>query len=169
MLLGINPEPKADGRAIAAVAAPHELCGIRPRSRVSWIGCRRVLFWRRMSAFSFRRLRAVLLLVAFGLGLATQAFAAGTTTGPVAPAASMNMAAHATSGMTHCAACGQASRSGTVPSCPAALCWNVVAAPAQVARIERTQVIAFAPLPDAPLHGLAVGPEPHPPRFPTIV
>ena len=134
-----------------------------------WIGRWRVLFLRGMSVFPFRRLCTVLLLVAFGSGLATQAFAAGTITGPVAPAASMNVVAHATSGMTHCAACDQASRTGTMPSCPAALCWGVVAAPAQVARIERTQAIAFAPPPDAAPHGLAVGPEPHPPRFPTAV
>ena len=122
-----------------------------------------------MSAFSFRRLCAVLLLVAFGLGLATQAFAAGTTTGPVAPAASMTMVAHVPSGMAHCATCDQANRTGTMPSCPAALCWGVVAAPVQVARIERTQAIAFAAPPNAAPHGLAVRPEPHPPRFPAIV
>ena len=122
-----------------------------------------------MNVFPFRRLRAVLLLVAFGLGLATQAFAAGTTTGPVVPVVSMKMVAHATSGMTHCAACDQTNRSGTVASCPAALCWSVVAAPAQVARIERAQAIVFAPPPDAAPHGLAVRPEPHPPRLSTIV
>lgn len=128
-----------------------------------------MLFLRGMSAFPFRRLCAVLLLVAFGMGLATQAFAAGTMTGPVAPAASTKMVAHDASGMARCAACDQANRTGTMPSCPAALCWGVVAASAQVAHIERTQAIAFAPPPDAAPHGLAVRPEPHPPRFPTIV
>lgn len=122
-----------------------------------------------MSAFFFRRLRAVLLLVAFGLGLATQAFAAGTMIGPVAPVASTKMVAHDASGMMHCPACDQANRTGTMPSCPAALCWSVVAAPAQVARIEHAQAIVFASSPDAAPHGLAVGPEPHPPRFSAVV
>lgn len=122
-----------------------------------------------MCAFSFRRLRAVLLLAAFGLGLATQAFAAGAVTGPATPAAPAKMMAQDASSVMHCTACDQTGRTGTMPNCPAALCWGVVAAPAHVVRVGFVQAAVFAPPPGAAPHGLAVGPEPHPPRFPTTV
>lgn|SRR5690348_2123799 len=123
-----------------------------------------------MSAFSFRRLRAVLLLAAFSLALAGQALAAVTVTVPVMSAASTaKMVMHDSGGVMHCAACDRTNGTATMPSCSAALCWSLVAAPAQVARIEVAQAVVFAPPPDASPHGLAVRPEPHPPRLSTIV
>ena len=124
-----------------------------------------------MSAFSFRRLRAVLLLAAFSLGLASQALAAVTVTVPVRPAASpVKMIMHESGGVMLCAACDLANGAATVPNCPAApFCWGLTALPAQALRVARVAAVAFAPPAIDVVRGIAVRPEPPPPRFLTIV
>lgn len=122
-----------------------------------------------MNAFSFRRLRAVLLLAAFSLGVASQALAAVTVTVPARPAASpVKMIMHDSGGAMPCTACDQANHTGTASVCPAPLCWNTVAAPAQVVRVGFVHAVIFAPSPDAAPHGFAVRPEPPPPRLSAI-
>lgn len=124
-----------------------------------------------MSAFSFRRLCAVLLLTVFSLGLAGQALAAVTVTVPIGPAAApVKMVMHDSGAVMHCAACDRANGAATMPNCPAApFCWALTALPAQAIRAVRVAVVAFAPPAIDVVRGIAVRPEPHPPRFPAIV
>ena len=111
------------------------------------------------------RLRAILLLVAFGLSIAGQALAATAVVDQSAEArAQPTMMINDTGGISHCPGCDRANNAATVPNCAAGICWSLVAVPAQVVRVEILKAVAFALPSDTSPHGIAVRPEPHPPR-----
>jgi len=125
-----------------------------------------------MAGSRFARLRAILLLVAFGLSLAGQAFAATVVADRYAAATAkptMAMMIKGAGGISRCPACDQANTTGMVPNCAVGICWGMVAVPAQAARVERAKSVVFALPPGTFPHGIAVRPEPHPPRSLTSI
>ncbi|MDE2167754.1 MAG: hypothetical protein KGJ66_15620 [Alphaproteobacteria bacterium] len=115
-------------------------------------------------------MRAILLLVAFGLSLAGQALAATVVVDQSAAArATPMMMVTGADGMARCPGCDRANNTGMVPNCAVGICWGLVAVPAQAVRVERLKSVVFALLPDTFSHGIAVRPEPHPPRSLTSI
>src|SRR5579872_1550611 len=113
------------------------------------------------------RLRAILLLVAFGLSIAGQALAATAVADQSAAASTQpTMMVKSTGGISHCPGCDRANNAATMPSCAVALFCGLVAVQAQAARVEILKAVVFAPPTDTFPHGIAVRPEPHPPRSP---
>lgn len=118
----------------------------------------------------FGRFRAILLLVAFGLSIAGQAFAATVVVDQSAAArAKPTMMINDVGGMPHCPGCDQANNTGMVPSCAVGICWGLVAVPAQAVHVDFVKSVVFAQPPYTLPHGIAVRPEPHPPRSLTSI
>ena len=75
------------------------------------------------------RLRAVMLLLAFSLGLAGQAVAGVTMTGQMSAAPGGPVAVMSGGAMGGCSGC-DGGNAATSPTCPLAFCWDFVALPA---------------------------------------
>lgn len=105
------------------------------------------------------RFRVVMLLLAFGLGLAGQiaSSAAMAAQMQVAPTAGM------ATGMD-CPGCPSDQTGGMPASCTVAACWTIPALPAQVGAAERLHQAVFMPSAGLIIAGIATAPEPHPPR-----
>lgn len=109
------------------------------------------------------RFRAIMLLLALGLSLAGQALAGigigdQMSSGPAAAASVVNPGA-----MQSCPDCNGGK--ATAPTrCPVAFCWNFVAIPALAVGVERGALPELVALPYSIYPGIALRPEPHPPR-----
>jgi len=105
------------------------------------------------------RFRIVVLLLAFGLGLA------GQIVSGVAIAAQMQAAANPGIGAAMvCPGCPSDQAGGTAASCTVAACWTIPALPAQGGAAERLPQTVFIPTADVVFAGIATAPEPPPPR-----
>jgi hypothetical protein len=113
-----------------------------------------------MLGLSVSRFRALMLLLAFGLGLA------GEVASTAAMAAQMQGPAQA--GISTGALClgcdSDMQHGGLAPSCMATSCWTVPALPAQSASLEPQPPAVFPASADAIVTGIASAPDPHPPR-----
>ena len=105
------------------------------------------------------RFRVVMLVLAFGLGLA------GQIASSAAMAAQMQVAPNAgmATGMD-CPGCPSDQTGGMAAGCTVAACSTVPALPAQGGATERPQQAVFMPSAELIIAGIATAPEPHPPR-----
>ena len=106
------------------------------------------------------RFRVLILLLAFGLGLAGQLLSGA------AMAAQMQAGAEPgiTTGMD-CPACPSDHGGGMMGSCSVAACWTIPALPTYERIPERPGSQAFVPSVALVIAGIATAPEPHPPRL----
>ena len=104
------------------------------------------------------RLRAFLMILAFGFGLIAQVLM-GTAMAAPMPATGISVTA-----MTECPACAGGDNAALTGGCVVAYCWNMAAVPAQSIGVERGASLAFV-AGHYDLHpGLSSGPDPHPPK-----
>src|SRR5258708_18197423 len=104
------------------------------------------------------RVRAFLMILAFGFGLIAQVLM-GTATAAPMPATGTSVSA-----MTDCPGCAGGDNAALAGGCVVAYCWNTAAVPAQSIGIERGASLAFVAA-HYDLHpGLSSRPEPHPPE-----
>jgi hypothetical protein len=106
------------------------------------------------------RFRVLILLLAFGLGLAGQVMSSA------AMAALMQRPAQADidTGAV-CPGCGTDMQpGGLAPSCMASPCWTIPALPAQCTSLEPGPAAVFPASADAIVTGITAAPDPHPPR-----
>ena len=105
------------------------------------------------------RYRVLVLLLAFGLGLAGQLLSG------VAVAARMQAAA--TPGITTdavCPGCPSDQQCGMNAGCTAAACWTVPALPVQSKIPELQPRVLLTASAEVSIAGIPIAPEPHPPR-----
>jgi hypothetical protein len=113
-----------------------------------------------MLGLSVSRFRALMLLLAFGLGLAGEAAStaamaaqmqgpqAGISTGAICPGCDADM-----------------QRGGLAPSCMSVFCSTIPALPAQSTGLERLPAAVFPASTDVVIAGIASAPDPRPPRI----
>ena len=112
-----------------------------------------------MSGSVISRFRALMLLLAFGLGLA------GQIVSSAAMAAQMQAAAHpGTATGMNCPACPGDQGGGIAASCTIAVCWTIPALPAQGGAAERPPQAVFVRSVELTVAGIATAPDPYPPR-----
>jgi hypothetical protein len=104
------------------------------------------------------RVRAFLMILAFGFGLAAQVLTGAAMATPM-PATGTSVTA-----MTDCPDCPSGDNVAAMGGCVVACCWNMVAVPAQSIAVERVAPPAFA-TGNYDLHpGLSSRPDPYPPK-----
>jgi len=106
------------------------------------------------------RFRVLILLLAFGLGLA------GQISSSAAMAAQVQGPAQAGIGTgTVCPGCdADMQYGGLAPSCMASCCWTIPALPAQSTSLEPGPAAAFPASAGAIITGITSAPDPYPPR-----
>ena len=106
------------------------------------------------------RFRVLILLLAFGLGLA------GQISSSAAMAAQMQGPAQAGIGTgAVCPGCGtDMEHGGLARSCMASSCWTIPALPAQSTSLEPGPAAVFPASSDTIITGITSAPDPHPPR-----
>lgn len=101
-----------------------------------------------------------MLLLAFGLGLASQVMSSA--------AMAAQMQGPAGAGISTGALCpdcdGDMQQGGLAPSCMATSCWTIPGLPAQSTALEPHAAAIFPVSADANFAGIALAPDPHPPR-----
>ena len=107
------------------------------------------------------RLRALLLLLAFGLGRAGQATAAPLMTMPASPPETTVMAM---AGTSDCPGCPGGYDLGMSPACAATSCPATMAVSPQGPIVEPIGRTVFAPVYVHLAQGVSTDPEPHPPK-----
>ena len=106
-----------------------------------------------------RRFRVLMLLLAVGLGLASQVVS------NAAMAAQMQGPVQACLGAgTLCPGCDADMQHGSLPSCMTASCWTIPALPPQSTALEPRPAAVFPTSADAIVAGIASAPDPRPPR-----
>ena len=113
-----------------------------------------------MLGFLIIRFRVVMLLLAFGLGLAGQIASSAAIDAQMQVAPTAGMA----TGMD-CPACPSDHTGGMMGSCSIAACWTIPALPTQERIPEQPAPLAFVPSAGSVIAGIATAPEPHPPRL----
>ena len=105
------------------------------------------------------RFRVLMLLLAFGLGLA------GQVVSNAAMAAQMQDPAQADVGAgSPCPDCDADMQHGSLPSCMTMSCWTIPALPPQSTVLEPPPSVAFPASADSNVTGIRSAPDPHPPR-----
>jgi hypothetical protein len=104
------------------------------------------------------RLRVLMLLLAFALGLAGQLVSGAAMAAQMQAAANAGMATE-----MDCPGCPSDQAGGMAVSCNAA-CWTIPALPAQSGTAEFTSATVFIPSVDLVIAGIVTRPDPHPPR-----
>ena len=105
------------------------------------------------------RFRVLMLLLAFGLGLAGQITSSAVMAAQMQPMASLGMASD-----NACPGCPDDQQGGMTASCSVVGCWTAPALPVQSATPERLPQVAFAVSADVVIAGITTAPDPHPPR-----
>lgn len=105
------------------------------------------------------RFRVLMLLLAFGLGLAGQIVSSAAMAAQMQAAANAGMA----TGMD-CPGCPSDQTGGMAAGCTVAACWTIPALPAQGGAAERPAQAVFMASAELIIAGIATAPEPHPPR-----
>ena len=113
-----------------------------------------------MLGFLIIRFRVVMLLLAFGLGLAGQILSGAAMAAQMQAATEPGIA----TGMD-CPACPSDQTGGMMGSCSIAACWTIPALPTQERIPEQPVSLAFVPSAASIIAGIAAAPEPHPPRL----
>jgi hypothetical protein len=112
-----------------------------------------------MLGLSVSRFRALMLLLAFGLGLA----------GEAASSAAMAAQGPAQAGISTGAFCpgcdADMQHGGLAPSCMSVFCSTIPALPAQSTGLERLPAAVFPASADVVVAGIASAPDPRPPRI----
>jgi hypothetical protein len=104
------------------------------------------------------RLRSLLMILAFGFGLAGQVLMGAAMATPM-PATGTSVKA-----VTDCPGCPGGDNAAAMGGCTVAYCWNLVAVPVQSVPVERVAPAAFA-TGHYDLHpGLSSRPDPYPPK-----
>jgi len=104
------------------------------------------------------RVRAFLMILAFGFGLIAQVIT-GT-----AMAAPMQTSGVSVSAMTDCPGCARGDNVAVTGGCVVAYCWNMAAVPVQSIGVERIAPLAFVPGHYDLYPGLSSRPDPYPPK-----
>jgi hypothetical protein len=112
-----------------------------------------------MLGFPTTRLRFVMLILAFALGLGGPAVSHGTMAAPMQTALASGMA----TGMD-CPNCPDNHKGGMTASCSVTACWTIPALPAQSATVDRQLQAVFTRSGAPIITGIATAPDPHPPR-----
>ena len=105
------------------------------------------------------RFRVLMLLLAFGLGLAGQLVSTAAMAGQMQPMASAGIASD-----NPCPGCPGDQDGGMAAGCSVVGCWTAPALPAHGTPTEPMPQVAFAIPPDVVIVGIATAPDPHPPR-----
>jgi hypothetical protein len=112
-----------------------------------------------MLGFYVSRFRVLILILAFGLGLA------GPVVSSAAMAAQMQGPAQAGVGAgSPCPDCDADMQHGLLPSCMTMSCWTIPALPPQSTTLEPRRAAVFPASADTIVTGIRSAPDPRPPR-----
>ena len=112
-----------------------------------------------MVRLGLARLRALLLLLVFGVSLTGQIIAGAAMAAPMEPRGDIQVSA-----AQRCPGRDDGTTGAMPAQCAIVFCWDCTAIPAAGPVIHRVVPTALVPAADIMVPGLSLGPDPHPPR-----